>query len=123
MCWLQMEKPALGRLLAALEQGKPARSVPLTDTERAAVRGLQLLTLKPLIYAINVAEQDLADKGASNHHVDAICKRAREEDCSTVIVSAQVSLIGGSQFHAIPYQSHLQAALKYKIWMAATIGM
>lgn len=37
----------------------------------AAVRGLCLLTLKPLIYAGNVAETDLADDGASNEHVQA----------------------------------------------------
>ena len=78
--------------MAALEQGEPARSVPLSDQERLAVRGLQLLTMKPLIYAINVAEGDLGDGGASNLHVAAMRSRAREEDCSTVVVSAQVAL-------------------------------
>lgn len=44
-------------------------TLPLTWNAPIAVRGLCLLTMKPLTYAANVGEADLADKGASNPHV------------------------------------------------------
>ena len=90
VCVVQLEKPALNRIMAELEQGKPARSVPLSDPERMAVKGLQLLTMKPLIYAVNVTEGDLANAGADNKHVTAMRTRAGEEHCEVVVVSAQV---------------------------------
>ncbi len=43
-----------------LNLGKAARSTSLTDEERASVKGLGMLTLKPIIYATNVADADLA---------------------------------------------------------------
>ena len=62
----------------------------LNDDERALVKGLQLLTMKPMIYAANVCEGDLADQGAGNHHVKALREKAAQEDCEVIIVSAQV---------------------------------
>ena len=48
-----------------------ARSFEVPDDEDAEIwfRGYNLLTAKPTIYAANVAEDDLADDGASNPHV------------------------------------------------------
>lgn len=43
-----------------------------------------------MIYAANVAEEDLADQGATNTHVQALRKKASEESCDVVVVSAQV---------------------------------
>ena len=57
---------------------------------RAAVKGLCLLTMKPMIYAANVAEEDLADHGATNSHVQALRAKAAGENCDVVVVSAQV---------------------------------
>jgi len=54
------------------------------------VRGLYLLTAKPVTYAANVAEADLADMGATNAHVKALRGKAAEEGREVVIVSAQV---------------------------------
>ena len=76
--------------MLTLEQGKAARSVPLSDAERLAVRGLQLLTMKPLIYAVNVAEGDLGNGGSDNPHVAAMQQQAQQEGSDTVLVSAQV---------------------------------
>lgn len=87
---VQLEKPVLARIAEALDQGRAARGVPLSDEERLAVRGLQLLTMKPLIYAINVAEADLANQGTDNPHVAAIAAQAQKDSCDTVLVSAQV---------------------------------
>lgn len=55
-----------------------------------AVKGLCLLTSKPMIYAANVAEDDLADGGENNPHVAALRQKAMEEGSEVVIVSAQV---------------------------------
>ncbi|KAJ6887164.1 GTP-binding family protein [Populus alba x Populus x berolinensis] len=54
------EKSAMERIRHALMDGKPARSVTLTDFEKDAVNHLCLLK-KPVIYVENVAESDLAD--------------------------------------------------------------
>ena len=95
-CCAQAEKPALARLMEALERGQAARTVLLGDDERLAVRGLQLLTMKPLIYAMNVAEGDLGNSGADNPHVAAMHKQAEKDNCSSVLVSAQVGGRGHS---------------------------
>ncbi|EFJ51583.1 hypothetical protein VOLCADRAFT_57264, partial [Volvox carteri f. nagariensis] len=84
----ELELAALAKIQAAIEAGKGARTAPLTRDEAAAVKGLGLLTLKPLIYAANVVEDDLADQGANNRH--ALRVRAAEEGVSVVVVSAKV---------------------------------
>ena len=69
--------------------GKPARSVSLTDLEKESVRQLCLLTMKPLIYVANVAESDLASP-ESNPHVRQVMNLASDLQCGIVTVSAQV---------------------------------
>jgi len=86
----EIETAALTRIAAALEAGQPARGVPLTEEEAGYVRLLQLLTAKPMIYAANVAEGDLADGGASNKHVAAVMALAAKQGCELTVVSAQV---------------------------------
>ena len=86
----EAEAAALNKILAALDTGKPARSVQLTDEEDELVRGLYLLTAKPMVYAANVGEEDLAGGAASNPHVQALRSKAAEEGSDVVVVSAQV---------------------------------
>jgi GTP-binding protein YchF len=86
----EVEAAALRRIAAALDGGAAARSVELSEEERAVVTPLYLLTAKPIIYAANVAEGDLADAGAANTHVAALRKAAAAEGASVVVVSAQV---------------------------------
>ncbi|KAL5543812.1 hypothetical protein UlMin_007596 [Ulmus minor] len=83
------ERSALERIQHALMDGKPARSVTLTDFEKDAVKHLCLLTMKPVIYVANVAESDLADPG-SNPHVKEVTNLASELQSGLVTVSAQV---------------------------------
>ena len=56
---VRLEAQLLERLRDALSQGKPARSVEPTTEERGIYRGFNLLTSKPVLYAANVAEEDL----------------------------------------------------------------
>ena len=71
-------------------KGRLRRGTLLVEEENKAVRVLQLLTQKPLTYAANVGEGDLTDDGESNSQVQALKKKALEENCEVVVVSAQV---------------------------------
>lgn len=69
--------------------GKPARSVTLTDFEKDAIKHLCLLTMKPVIYVANVAESDLAEPG-SNIYVQDVMNLASQLQSGIVTISAQV---------------------------------
>ncbi|CAM9559266.1 unnamed protein product [Ectocarpus sp. 13 AM-2016] len=81
------EKSGLAKLLKVLEEGKPVRTVELTEEEAKDTAYLGLLTAKKVIYACNVADSDLAN---GNAMVDGVRKFAEEEGARVVIVSAQV---------------------------------
>lgn len=87
----EAEKSALEKIQKVLLDGKPARSVTLTDLEKDAIKHLCLLTMKPIIYVANVAESDLAEP-ASNPHVKEVMGLASELRSGIVTVSAQVWL-------------------------------
>ena len=53
-------------------------------------KGYNLLTAKPTIYAANVAEDDLADDGASNPHVAKVREMAKEEGAEVFVICAQI---------------------------------
>ncbi len=57
---LQAEIAVLEKISAALNQGLPARSVALENDEKTLIRELHLITIKPVLYVANVAENDLA---------------------------------------------------------------
>ncbi|CAM0876594.1 unnamed protein product [Alopecurus aequalis] len=83
------ERSGLEKILIALMDGKPARSVELADHEKEAVQHLYLLTMKPVIYVANVAESDLAEPD-KNPHVKEVAKLASELQSGIVTISAQV---------------------------------
>jgi GTP-binding protein YchF len=80
------KRPALEKIRAVLNQGRAARSVQLEDEERAAIRDLFLLTMKPLMYVANVREDGFAD----NPYLDAVRKRAETEGAVVVPVCAAI---------------------------------
>jgi ribosome-binding ATPase len=83
----KVELAALEKVRETLDAGKPARLANLTDEEKEAISVLQLLTLKPTIYAANVSEDDLA---TGNAFVDKVRAIAAAENAEVTIVSAQV---------------------------------
>ena len=83
----QAELEALERLSAVLNEGKSARQVSLTEEEEAMIKPLGLLSRKPVIYACNVSEEDLA---TGNEWVEQVRKLAVQEDAQVVVISAQV---------------------------------
>lgn len=62
---LQVTLEALQKIHAALAEGKQARTVELSEDEALTVKELQLLTMKPLLYVVNVDENQLKAGGAA----------------------------------------------------------
>jgi hypothetical protein len=88
---LQKELDILKRLQAHLEGGNLAKSLEFADEdELAIVESLDLLTWKPVIFAANVTEDDLADDGASNPHVQAVRQFAATHDSGVFVVCAKI---------------------------------
>ncbi len=88
---LAKEVELLKKLKDILESGKSARTYePVDEEEAAMLESMTLLTSKPVIYAANVSEDDLADDGANNPHVAAVRKIAAEEGSGVFVVCAQI---------------------------------
>jgi len=83
----QAELAILEKILPVLNDGKPARQVDLDDEAEAIIKPLGLLTRKPVIYATNVSEDDLA---SGNAWVELVRAVAAAEDAQVVVISAQV---------------------------------
>jgi len=79
-------KDLLQKLSAHLNQGQSARSLPMSPEERAELRDLHLLTLKPLMYVANVNESGFT----GNALLDAVQQRAAQEGAVVVAVCAAI---------------------------------
>ena len=86
----QAEIDFLEKLKAGLESGLTARAVELTDDEKEEIKGIELLTIKPVIYAANLSEDDVADNGENNEYVKQLEAMAKAENSVVIPVSAQI---------------------------------
>ena len=86
------ELALMERIKAHLEEGKMAKSFDdiNDEDEQQWLESYNLLTYKPVIFAANVAEDDLADDGASNAGVQAVREYAKKEDCEVFVVCAEI---------------------------------
>ena len=88
---LAKEEALLVRLKEWLESGKMAKTIEVEDEDEAVIlKGYNLLTYKPVIYAANVAEDDLADDGASNEYVQRVREFAAKEGSEVFAICAQI---------------------------------
>ena len=79
------------RLKTHLEAGKDASSFePENEDEEAWLNGIGLLTAKPVIYAANVGEGDLADDGTGNQYVKAVRDYAAAHGSEVFVICAQI---------------------------------
>ncbi len=76
------------RLIVALSEGRPARTVkPASPDEQAALDRMQLLTTKPVLYCCNVGEEDLPE---GNAWVDTVRAKAAPEEAEVVVVCGKI---------------------------------
>ena len=78
------------RVLDALNEGKPARSVECDDDEKAILSEVALLTNKPVIYAANMSDEDFSNGIDSNEGYKAVQKIAAEEHAGVLPICAQI---------------------------------
>ncbi|MDE2230143.1 MAG: redox-regulated ATPase YchF [Alphaproteobacteria bacterium] len=74
-------------VLAALKEGKSARTVTLPDELKPALKSLQLLTAKPVLYIANVEE---AAAAAGNAQSRRVADYARQQGAQSVVISAAI---------------------------------
>ncbi|MCM1194360.1 MAG: redox-regulated ATPase YchF [Corallococcus sp.] len=82
------EAELLKRILAHLESEKPVRTMEFDEDEKQAVEEMFLLTFKPVIYAANIAEEDLGK--TDNRFVSMVEEKASEENAETLVICAKV---------------------------------
>lgn len=88
---LGKELALLERIKAHLEGGNMAKSLEIEDEDEVALmKEFNLLTAKPVIYAANVAEDDLMDDGASNAMVEEVRNFAVDENSEVFVICAQI---------------------------------
>lgn len=81
----------LKQVKAHLEDGKPASSMELDGEEQELyMKEYNLLTWKPVIYAANVSEDDLADDAASNEYVEKVREYAKETGSEVFALCAEI---------------------------------
>ena len=83
------------KVLPALREGKPARTVEVSEEEQPIFRSLQLLTGKPVVYVCNVEETSAA-KG--NAYSDKVAAQAKQEGAQVVVISAKIE----AEFAGLP---------------------
>ena len=87
---LAEELKLLEKIKSHLEQGLLAKTLELSEEESELAKTFNLLTDKPVIYAANVSEDDLADDGASNSFVQQVREYAANENSEVFVVSAKM---------------------------------
>ena len=85
------EKELVESLKKYMEDGNLAKNYePADDEEAELLESFNLLTYKPVIYAANVAEEDLADDAAGNSNVSKVREYAKNEGSEVFVICAQI---------------------------------
>ena len=87
-----VKKTAIEKLYTALDSGKSARSVALTEEERESVRDLMLLSNKPELIVLNVSEDEYTPEGitAITNKYKEILKPVQDDNISIVVICAKI---------------------------------
>ncbi|MEG0471214.1 MAG: redox-regulated ATPase YchF [Solibacillus sp.] len=84
-----IEEPILTKIKDALENDQPARAVELSEDELKVIKGLHLLTIKPMLYVANVSEEEVADAD-NNKYVQMVRDFAAKEGAHVITICAKV---------------------------------
>ena len=87
---LAVELALFERVKAHMEEGKPARTLEYTEDEKAIMKDVILISMKPVIYAANVAEDDFVKGIENNPFVKKVKEFAAEENSEVMPVSARI---------------------------------
>ncbi len=87
---LASELATLNKVKDALDNGLCARTVELTDDEKAIIDTVDLLTSKPVIYACNMSEDDFASQIETNERYNAVKAIAKEEGSQVLPICAEL---------------------------------
>ena len=83
------EEPVLMKLREAFENEQLARSVDFTEDELRIAKGLNLLTIKPMLYVANVSEDEIAD-AEDNEYVQKVRDFAAKDNADVIVVCAKI---------------------------------
>ena len=84
------EYAIMERVKAHLEANKPVRTLEVTEDEAAFIKGLFLITSKPVLYACNVSEDDIVECGGENDMVKEVEAYAANENSGIVVICARL---------------------------------
>ncbi len=87
---LQKEVDFLTRLIAHLEDGKPARSIEMDEDEQEILKTIALLSSKPVIYACNMSEDDFISGIDSNERYNEVKAIAKDEKAGVLPICAEL---------------------------------
>ncbi len=82
-----VEEDVFKKIRTALEDGKPARIVELTDDEKEIVKDAFLLTMKPILYVANMSESDI---GKENEYVKKVREYAKNENAEVISLCVKI---------------------------------
>ena len=80
----------LEKLKSHLEAGNPARSFDYSDNELETIKTTPLLSMKPVIYAANLCEDDFKNNIESNKNYKTVCEIAKSENAAVLPICAQI---------------------------------
>ncbi len=78
------------RIQSCLQEGKPARSLDLTDEEAVLAKSFSLLSMKPVIYAANMSESDFVNNIDTNPFYKQVCEIAKDENAAVLPICAKI---------------------------------
>jgi ribosome-binding ATPase len=78
------DKAILEKVRQYLDDGKPVRTLELSDQEKRCLQSFHLLTLKPILYIANISENEFK----SNPALEKVCERALNENSQVVVICA-----------------------------------
>jgi len=78
---------SLEKYVKHLEEGKPARTVPVGEDEKEVIEDIQLLTVKPVLYVCNVDEQSV---NTGNEHTERVKEAVKDENAEVLLISAAI---------------------------------
>ncbi|MFD1734962.1 redox-regulated ATPase YchF [Bacillus salitolerans] len=83
------EHEILVKLREAFENEQPARTVEFTEEQMKVVKGLHLLTIKPVLYVANVGEEDIMDP-SDNPYVQQVREFAKKDNAEVIVICAKI---------------------------------